>query len=208
VSRETFRIARLVRDIDGFRAENRNRVTEPSLSHRSGQFRSSSCHFTWRHSMRIFAAAAAILTLSASCAFAQTAAPANPPSQQDRMRACNADARNQRLTGNARKSFMSTCLSGAAPSSPGTAAVAPPTAAPNPPASTAASPASPPAAARPTTTGAAARPLTPGQRAERTRMQRCGQEWQANKAAGRNTAGQTWPQYWSACNTRLKAGGQ
>lgn len=207
MSRETFRIARLVRDIDGLRVEIRDRVTEPNLSNWIGQFRSSSCHFTWRHPMRIFASAAAILTLSASCAFAQTAAPASPPSQQDRMRTCNADARNQRLSGNARKSFMSTCLSGAAPSSPGTSAAAPPTAAPNPPASTAASPASPPAA-RPRTTGAAGRPLTPGQMAERTRIQKCGQEWQANKAAGRIAAGQTWPRYWSACNTRMKAGGQ
>jgi len=33
-------------------------------------------------------------------------------SQQEKMKTCNADAREQALTGDARKEFMSTCLSG------------------------------------------------------------------------------------------------
>jgi hypothetical protein len=37
------------------------------------------------------------------------------------------------------------------------------------------------------------------------RQRKCGAQWKADKAAGRIPAGQTWPKYWSACNTRLKS---
>ena len=45
--------------------------------------------------------------------------------------------------------------------------------------------------------------LSPGQIAFRQRIHECGQEWQRDKAANR-LGDQKWPQYWSACNTRLK----
>lgn len=40
------------------------------------------------------------------------AAPAKPMTQQEKMTACNADAKAKALTGDARKQFMSTCLKG------------------------------------------------------------------------------------------------
>jgi hypothetical protein len=47
------------------------------------------------------------------------------------------------------------------------------------------------------------KPLTPGQIAFRQRIHECSVEWQKDKAANK-LQGQKWPQYWSACNTRLK----
>ena len=48
----------------------------------------------------------------------------------------------------------------------------------------------------------------PGRSAARAatagRQHQCGEQWKADKAAGKITPGQTWPQYWSACNKRLK----
>ena len=59
-----------------------------------------------------------------------------------------------------------------------------------------------------TTTKAATskREPTAGQLAARERQKQCGAEWKEAKAAGK-TKGTTWPKYWSACNTRLKAKG-
>ena len=48
------------------------------------------------------------------------------------------------------------------------------------------------------------KPFTAGQSALHQRMKECGLEWRTAKAASKIKAGQTWPQYWSACNTRLK----
>jgi hypothetical protein len=45
--------------------------------------------------------------------------------------------------------------------------------------------------------------LSPGQIAFRQRIHECSVDWQRDKAANR-LKGQKWPQYWSACNTRLK----
>jgi hypothetical protein len=45
---------------------------------------------------------------------------------------------------------------------------------------------------------------SPAMQAMHDRQRQCGQMWKADKAAGKIPAGQTWPQYWSACNTRLK----
>jgi hypothetical protein len=45
-----------------------------------------------------------------------------------------------------------------------------------------------------------------GQLAARERQKKCGAEWKAAKAAGKVEKGMKWPQYWSACNKRLKAG--
>jgi hypothetical protein len=36
------------------------------------------------------------------------------------------------------------------------------------------------------------------------RERQCGTQWKADKAAGKVPTGQTWPQYWSACNKRMK----
>jgi hypothetical protein len=47
--------------------------------------------------------------------YAQTATP-----QQERMKTCNAQAGTQKLMGDARKSFMRTCLSGKAAAAPQT----------------------------------------------------------------------------------------
>lgn len=56
----------------------------------------------------------------------------------------------------------------------------------------------------PAATTADGKPLSPGQVAFRARISECGEQWQKAKAANK-TGGKTWPQYWSACNTRLKA---
>ena len=53
-------------------------------------------------------------------------------------------------------------------------------------------------------TTADGKPLTPGQIAFRERISECGDQWQKAKATNK-TGGKTWPQFWSACNTRLKA---
>lgn len=54
-------------------------------------------------------------------------------------------------------------------------------------------------AARPAASGGG------GTAAMHARQQQCGQQWRAAKAAGHIPAGQTWPQYWSQCNARLKS---
>jgi hypothetical protein len=51
------------------------------------------------------------------------------------------------------------------------------------------------------------RPPTPGQIAARERQKKCGAEWKTAKAAGKIAKGMKWPQYWSACNRRLRSGG-
>ena len=50
----------------------------------------------------------------------------------------------------------------------------------------------------------AARTPSAGQSAMRDRQRRCGAEWREAKAAGRIQQGMRWPQFWSACNKRLK----
>ena len=47
----------------------------------------------------------------------------------------------------------------------------------------------------------------PAQLAERERIKKCGVEWKAAKAANKIEKGMKWPQYWSACNKRLKEKG-
>jgi len=49
------------------------------------------------------------------------------------------------------------------------------------------------------------KPVSSGQAAMHERQVKCGAEWKAAKAAGKIEKGMTWPKYWSACNTRLKA---
>lgn len=48
-------------------------------------------------------------------------------------------------------------------------------------------------------------PPSAGVAAMRERQKKCGTEWKAAKAAGKVEKGMKWPQYWSACNKRLKS---
>jgi hypothetical protein len=41
--------------------------------------------------------------------------------------------------------------------------------------------------------------------AAKERQKQCGAEWREAKKAGKIEKNQTWPKFWSACNTRLKA---
>ena len=43
-----------------------------------------------------------------------------------------------------------------------------------------------------------------GMTAMRERQKKCGAEWKEAKNAGKVEKGQKWPQFWSACNKRLK----
>lgn len=60
--------------------------------------------------------------------------------------------------------------------------------------------------AQTTATPAKKREPTPGQLAARERQKKCAAEWKQAKADGKVEKGMKWPQYWSACNKRLKAG--
>jgi ubiquitin len=63
-----------------------------------------------------------------------------------------------------------------------------------------------PAVAKPAVVAPEAKPkkeASAGQMAARDRQKKCGAEWKEAKAAGK-TGDQKWPQYWSACNKRLK----
>jgi hypothetical protein len=46
-----------------------------------------------------------------------------------------------------------------------------------------------------------------GRTAMHERQKKCGAEWKEAKAAGKIEKGMKWPQYWSACNKRLKGAG-
>ena len=63
------------------------------------------------------------------------------------------------------------------------------------------------AAAQTETKAKTKKPPTAAQLAERERIKKCGKEWKQAKAAGKVEKGMKWPQFWSACNTRLKAAG-
>jgi hypothetical protein len=39
------------------------------------------------------------------------------------------------------------------------------------------------------------------------RERACGQDWKADKEAGKVPKGMTWPKYWSECDKRKKAEG-
>ncbi len=49
--------------------------------------------------------------------------------------------------------------------------------------------------------------FSPGQIAAHQRIKECANEWHTAKSAGTLQAGMKWPQFWSSCNTRLKAHG-
>jgi hypothetical protein len=103
---------------------------------------------TFRHTMGAGLLAATLLATVPAAALAQGTAPAPAPpaagttgpatgtqdqrqpsaaqaAQQERMRSCNAEAGTRNLTADARRSFMSSCLAGRAPS--GSAVVPAPT---------------------------------------------------------------------------------
>lgn len=44
-----------------------------------------------------------------------------------------------------------------------------------------------------------------GRAAVRERQKQCGAEWRQARKDGKVEKGMTWPKFWSACNTRLKA---
>jgi hypothetical protein len=48
---------------------------------------------------------------------------------------------------------------------------------------------------------------TAGQLATRERQKKCAAEWKEAKAGGKLEKGMKWPQFWSACNKRLKGSG-
>jgi hypothetical protein len=55
--------------------------------------------------------------------------------------------------------------------------------------------------------GAETRKPSAAMAAVNERKKKCGVEWKEAKAAGTVPKGQKWPQYWSACNKRLKGAG-
>lgn len=57
------------------------------------------------------------------------------------------------------------------------------------------------------TKDASGKPLTAGEIAFRKRIKECGAEWRQDKAKGKLPATAKWPQFWSACDTRLKKQG-
>lgn len=127
--------------------------------------------------------------------------------QQKTVKACQAEWKTNEAANKAakitEKAYVAKCRAERAAVQP---ASAPPAAAPAPKASTSA----PPPTAAPATT--VAKPATAsqpkdGRQAEYARERACGQDWKADKAAGKTPAGMKWPQYWSECNKRKKAMG-
>ena len=165
----------------------------------------------------------ALPALAQTTAPAQTAAPAQT-SQRDKMRACNDQAKTQKLKGDERKTFMTSCLSGTLAAAPGTAARAagpaarttsPTTTAPKrAPASTTATRPAPPSASKavPSTSGSAVFPTAVSPKyssksAGKARIHTCLDQYNANKATNAN-GGLNWIAkgggYYAECNKRLK----
>lgn len=49
------------------------------------------------------------------------------------------------------------------------------------------------------------KPFTPGQIAAHKRQKACGMKWREEKTNNTLQVGMKWPQYWSQCNTKMKA---
>jgi hypothetical protein len=96
--------------------------------------------------------------------------------------------------------FLAQCRGSGAAAAPASAPAVKPVAAA--PVTKPVAPAAPAAKASPASHLPSAQ--SPAMQAMHDRQRQCGQMWKADKAAGKIPAGQTWPQYWSACNTRLK----
>jgi hypothetical protein len=158
-------------------------------------------------------ASAAPAAKPAAAAPAAKAAPVagGANAQSPASKACSDQATAKGLHGADREAFRTQCLKGAPPAAakapaPVAKAAAPATkAAPSRPAVEATPPEPRANAAKPAATPGT---RSPAQRAADQRIHDCGQQWQAAKAANRIPAGQTWPQYWSACSARMKAAGK
>jgi hypothetical protein len=94
------------------------------------------------------------------------------------------------LAGKTRKQFMADCKAGGGAEE----ASAP---APEPKSASSSS-------YKPATVDKNGKPLTASQIAFRKRIHECSVEWHQAKDAGKLKAGEKWPQFWSACNKRLK----
>lgn len=57
------------------------------------------------------------------------------------------------------------------------------------------------------TRDASGKPLSKSEIALHRRIKKCGMEWHLEHQTGELPAGETWPQFWSACNMRLKKEG-
>jgi psiF repeat len=71
----------------------------------------------WECDMRFLSPVLAAVLLLSLAAAVQAQQPTN--SQQDRMKSCNSQASSSNLTGSARSTFMSNCLSGSSTSGSG-----------------------------------------------------------------------------------------
>ena len=143
--------------------------------------------------------AAASFVLAAAIAL-----PGVASAQANVMKECGAEYQTAKaansLNGQKWQDFLSACRTRHAAGTP----AATPTAAPAAPPAAAAKA----APATPASTTAAA-PATGGRAAMLQRERACGAEWKAQKVELRKTNPTLkWPQYWSQCNTRLKAAGQ
>lgn len=150
-----------------------------------------------------------IAVLAAGLALA-VATPGVALAQANVMKECGAEYQTAKaantLGGKSWKDFLGECRTRrAAATAPASSNAAPPAAASTPPASgTAAAPATTAPGAAP-----APKPASGGQQAMRSRQKACGAEWQAQKVELRKAdPNLKWPQYWSACNKRLKAAGR
>ena len=63
-----------------------------------------------------------------------------------------------------------------------------------------------PAASEAPSAAPAAKAPSPGQTAARDRQKKCGAEWRGLTDVQKTAQGPKWPQFWSACNKRLKGG--
>jgi len=131
---------------------------------------------------RFIMCSAAILSI-----MALSAAPAL--AQKKTVKACQEEWRANKAANEANKitekAYVAKCRTESAAAQPASAPTTPPAAAPKP---------------------AAAKPKD-GRQAEYARERACGQDWKADKAAGKVPAGMKWPQYWSECDKRKKAMG-
>ncbi len=138
--------------------------------------------------------------------------------QGDVMKECGAEYQTAKsantLAGKTWNQYLAECRvrhaqpTAAKPATPAPPAAAAPAAAPAKAAAPAVAPAAKPAAPTASAAPPAAKP-SDGRQAMIARERACGAEWKAKKADLRKTnPGLKWPQYWSECNTRLKAAGQ
>lgn len=139
------------------------------------------------------------------------AAPAH--AANDVMKACGAQYQaakaNNTLGGKTWAQFLAQCRGSGA--TPATAPVTPSAKTahlPSTPAPASAAKPAPAASVAPVAPSAKTAHLpgaqSPAMAAMHDRQRQCGAQWKADKAANKVAAGQTWPQYWSACNKRLK----